>query len=198
MCYRIDDCVKLHIRAPEEPYTFPSPPVFGDQLKPIPYDERLQTFFNKIGKQAPTVSNYSSSVLDPHVLDGESQMSGKSKIVSPALSSSDPSKLVFSGKAVYISTNCELSPEKLQTFVRKIKEAGGEALAGANIQENAVLLDRADVAVINYREGWEFWRVSIIRLYVTVFPDTKLILPVCTILTGLRRRKDHWKLGLAD
>lgn len=156
---RIDDCVKLHLRVPEDPYLFPDPPVFGQQLRPIPYEQRLLTFFTNIGKQTPVVNNYSSSILDPHVLDGESQKSSREQMVSPALSSSDPSKLVLTGKAVYVASSCELSPEKLQTFMRKIKEAGGEPLASATIQENAVLLDRADIVVVYYREGWEFWKV---------------------------------------
>lgn len=105
------------------------------------------------------VNNYSSPILDPHVVDGESQANTRGQMVSPAMSSSDPSKLVLTGKAVYVSSSCELSPEKLQTFMRRIKEAGGEPLASATIQENAVLLDRADIVVVNYREGWEFWKV---------------------------------------
>lgn len=84
------------------------------------------------------------------------------------MSSSDPSKQLLSGKAVYISTSCELSPEKMQTLLRKIREYGGEPLAGANIQENAVLIDRADIVIVNFREGWEFWKVSLYVARCTV------------------------------
>lgn len=129
---------------------------------PIPYEQRLKQFFASIGKQAPVVNNYSSSILDPHVLDGESQYSTKDQVVSPAMSSTDPSKQLLAGKSVYVATSCELSPEKLQTFIRKIKEYGGEALAGANFQENAVMIDKADIVIVNYREGWEFWKVSLV------------------------------------
>lgn len=153
--------MKLHLRVPEDPYLFPNPPCFDAVVRsPIPYKERLQEFFKSIGKQAPTVNNYSSSILDPHVLDGDSQFSTREKTVSPAMNSSDPSKQVLSGHAVYIATSCELGPERLSTILNKIKEYGGEALAAGNIQENAVLLDRADIVIVGYREGWEFWKVS--------------------------------------
>jgi hypothetical protein len=143
---------------------FPDPPCFDDIAKaPVPYAQRLQEFFKKIGKQAPSINNTSTSVLDPHILEGESQVSARSAAHSSFKGSQTSHQGCLTGKSIYVSQSCELSPEKLQTFLNKIKELGGEPLAGAHIQENATLLEKADVVIVNYREGWEFWKVRFKR-----------------------------------
>lgn len=100
------------------------------------------------------------------MLEGESQPSSQhpDDNTVTVTASNSPSVGVFAGKAVYVAQACELSPEKLQMFLLKIREAGGEPLAGANIKENGALLEKADIAVINYREGWEYWKASLLAV----------------------------------
>ena len=66
---------------------------------------------------------------------------------------------VLAGKRIYIADSCELGKDGLGVYQSGIKQAGGRLLFATTAKDKLRALQKADYVVVNYREGWEFWKV---------------------------------------
>lgn len=156
---RIDDCIRLRARVPEDEYLFPDPPLLATTIgKSKPYLERLQQSLNLA--DPVNLPSFTSALVDPRQnsdRDTTNYLESLGKRVSPE--STKVNQKLLGGKKVYIADNCDLTLERRTMYRDLIRSAGGKLLSGKNAREKLAALERTDYAIINYREGWEYWKV---------------------------------------
>lgn len=147
---------------PEDDYLFPEPPCLAETLsKPTPYPKRLQAFLGLAIR--PASQSGACALLDPHasVKATQAYLDGiASTAQNRPLKEAGPSSL-FSERSVYIASSCNLASERLEMFKARIEDAGGKCLLASSTGQRSSALSKADIVVVNHREGWEFWKVRL-------------------------------------